>query len=414
MGCYHMGKPSRRARRQLRSRFQASVADGTLRIVIATTPTTGPSGVTLAPDLHLIRAALLYADHVELISPTATMTSGLDEIRAGGSAAYVALLASLDDDTLRHLAKNQNISGMRSVIDQLREFQQLNRTAKRNLAPATLAHYQGLDNYFQELFAEAGTHPIEQQLSDAGHAEIDEALASGLLTINHSVTKGLLNGDSTELGRIYGEMLQDVLAKGNALLLDEEMSSIVERMIAEGLVEQSATGMSRSAKAGAGTGLIARLPAFPNAKIGQVLEARAQLDAPLGRYRRAVKEYSQKLKSGPFSALLEDELDDLWTEDIQPSVLDLQRRVSAAEIARETLWEGFSVAKPIVTETAAALIHFQGPNIGLNEVVTTAAAVSTAAAGLAPPIAKSLRAANEAKKNDLFYLAALGKVLGHP
>lgn len=72
------GSPHDERAGQLRTKFAASVTDGALKIVIATTPTTGVAGVTLAPDLHLIRAALLYADHVELISPAATMVGGLE------------------------------------------------------------------------------------------------------------------------------------------------------------------------------------------------------------------------------------------------------------------------------------------------------------------------------------------------
>ncbi|WP_217376128.1 hypothetical protein [Paenarthrobacter ureafaciens] len=348
---------------------------------------------------------------MELISPAASMMSGLDELLDSGSAAYVSLLSGLGDKELRHLSQGMNVSDIRGVLNQLRSFQQMNRTERRNLPAAELAGNESLANYFNELFADHGTQPIEKQLLDAGHPEIDEALSSGLLSINHSVTNGLITGAPEDLGKVYGEMLQGVLDRGNALLLDEEMSLIVRRMIEEGMIEESPTGVARSVKAGTGTGLIARLPAFPAASVGRVLDARAQLDEPLGRYRRAVKDYSQKLKSAPFSTSLEHELDDLWLEEVQPSVVDLQRRVGGAAIARETLWEGFSVAKPLVAETAAALIHFQGPNIGLNEVVTTATAVTTAAAGFAPPVVKSLRAANEAKKSDLYYLAALGKAL---
>ncbi|UOD83347.1 GNAT family N-acetyltransferase [Paenarthrobacter ureafaciens] len=339
------------------------------------------------------------------------MVSGLDEIRVGGSTAYVALLNSLDDDTLSYLSKTKDVGRVRTLLSQLQDFQQLNRTAKRGLEPTTLAEYQALDSYFKHIVESTGTEPIERQLVESGHPEIDEALASGLLSVNHEVSNSLFTETSTEFGRIYGGILQDLLNQGNALLLDEQMSDIVEHMIAEGLVRPSETSVSRSTKAGAGAGMIARLPAFPNSRVGQILEARDQLESPLGRYRRAVKEYSQKLRSSPFSPALQDELDDLWLEEVQPSVVDLQHRVSGSTIARETLWEGFAAAKPIVTEAAAALIHFQGPHVGLDQVISTATAATTAVAGIAPPLVKSLRTAKEAKTSNLYYLAALGRIL---
>jgi hypothetical protein len=67
---------------------------------------------------------------------------------------------------------------------------------------------------------------------------------------------------------------------------------------------------------------------------------------------------------------------------------------------------------PIVTEAAAALIHFRAPTLGLDQVVSTAAAAATAVAGVTPPLVKSLQTALEAEKSDLFYLAALDKKTG--
>ncbi|WP_146072534.1 hypothetical protein [Arthrobacter sp. 4R501] len=409
-----MGKQSRRLSRKNRTKFAASVTDGNLRIVVATTPTTVGSGVTLIPDLKLIRAALLYADHVELISPSATMLEGLNDLRSGGVPAFLALAAGLDDETLKYRIKGDDPAQTREMINRLLEYRALTRQERRSLDVSTQAAYQGAEQGLAGLYSAIGTREIEDHVAGSGHPEIEVALQSGLLSINHGVTSVLISKSATEFGESYGSLLQNLVSRGSALLLDEQMSRIVELMVAEGQLSPSGTTTNRSIKATTGTGLIARLPAFPHADVHQVLEARDQLDSHLLRYRRAVKGYSQKMVSRPFTDDLQDELDDMWLEEIQPSVNELQHQLSRKIIAQNTLWEGLAAGKSIATEAAAALIHFQAPALGLDQVLATATAAATAVAGVAPPIVKALQKANEAKKGDLYYLAALNSRLGPP
>lgn len=407
-----MGKQSRRVSRKNRTKFAASVTNGNLRIVIATTPATGGSGVTLIPDLKLIRSALLYADHVELISPSATMIEGLNDLRSGGVPAFLALAVGLDDEALKHLINGGDPAQTRELLNRLLEFRALPRQERRSLDAITQATYRAAEQGLADIYAATGTGSIDDQVAGSGHPEIQLALQSGLLSINHGVTTDLITKSATEFGESYGRLLQGLVSRGSALLLDEQMSRIVELMIAEGQLSPSGTTTSRSIKASTGTGLIARLPAFPHADVHQVLKARDQLDSHLVRYRRAVKEYAQKLESTPFTDYLQDELDDMWLEEVQPSVSELQHQLSRKAIAQNTLWEGLAAGKPIAIEAAAALIHFQAPILGLDQVLATATAAATAVAGLAPPVVKAMQKSSEAKKSDLYYLAALNSSFG--
>src|SRR3954469_4015450 len=48
-----------------------------LKVVIATTPDRGSDGPSLQRDITLVKAALLYADEVELVSPGAAMLGSM-------------------------------------------------------------------------------------------------------------------------------------------------------------------------------------------------------------------------------------------------------------------------------------------------------------------------------------------------
>jgi hypothetical protein len=56
-----------------------------------------------------VKAAALYADEIELVSVGAVMIAGAAQLAGGGHQALLALMASLDDDTLRHLGGGKDM-----------------------------------------------------------------------------------------------------------------------------------------------------------------------------------------------------------------------------------------------------------------------------------------------------------------
>lgn len=53
--------------------------------------------------MELAKAAVLYADHVDLISTQAGALQQLSSMQGTGLAAVTGLITDLDDDTLEHL-----------------------------------------------------------------------------------------------------------------------------------------------------------------------------------------------------------------------------------------------------------------------------------------------------------------------
>lgn len=395
-----VGRKSVKKRDRLKS---IATRDG-LRIVIATTPTSHATGVELAYDLQLIRSALLYADQVEIISPGVTMLESMRQLHRAGPDALIALATSLDAETLAHLGGG-NPAQIQLLLQRISEYQSLNRAQKRNLPADARLLYETMLDQLRASIAGADQTGLERHATNVQMLEIDEALDSGLLKINHDVTQQMFVEDS--FGETYGEILRDLIAGGGSLLLDDQVGKVVRAMIREGMVEMSQVAEARSIKASAGTTMIAQLPAFHRAEVGKILEVRSDLDQQLSRYRRGMREYAQKLESYPFTPELQDELHDMWLEEIQPAVQDIQTKVSRKTIAKNTAWEAAASTKFFGIEGAASLLHFQGPSLGMEAVAATAAAATTAIGGLAGPFVNALRQAQEAKEHDLFYLASL-------
>ena len=80
-----------------------------LKVVVLSGPATSGSNVSLARDVQLAKAAVLYSDEVELVSPGAEMIGSLLQLAAAGPDALIDLLSAFDRKTLAYLNR-QNYS----------------------------------------------------------------------------------------------------------------------------------------------------------------------------------------------------------------------------------------------------------------------------------------------------------------
>ena len=94
-------KPPKRA--HVRTKPTIAEASRPLRVSIITSPKSEFGGPVLHRDVELVKAAVLYADEVELVSPGAAMLGAVAGLAEGGLPALLQLLGSLDDETLSHL-----------------------------------------------------------------------------------------------------------------------------------------------------------------------------------------------------------------------------------------------------------------------------------------------------------------------
>jgi hypothetical protein len=95
------GSPPRRAR----ARSKPTVSEEPVRVAIATVPRSHANGEPdLQPDVELVKAALLYADEVELVGLGMSLFAELQRAMGVGDNAGFDLLAAMDDDTLAYIA----------------------------------------------------------------------------------------------------------------------------------------------------------------------------------------------------------------------------------------------------------------------------------------------------------------------
>ena len=91
----------RRPPQRERRRTMETLSDAPIKVAIATTPQSArDGGRTLDQDTELAKAALLYANEVEIVSLGVSLFDAFRQVLDAGQFAGFDLIASLDDETI--------------------------------------------------------------------------------------------------------------------------------------------------------------------------------------------------------------------------------------------------------------------------------------------------------------------------
>jgi hypothetical protein len=95
-----MGRNAQR-RRQRRERSRVpSPSSPPTKLAVGTYPDSGGHNVSVRRDVELVKAALLYADEIELISPGAAMLGSVVGMAAAGADGLIEMMLTFDDETV--------------------------------------------------------------------------------------------------------------------------------------------------------------------------------------------------------------------------------------------------------------------------------------------------------------------------
>lgn len=413
-----MGKQSRRQSRRERPGRQRGVPKP-LQVVIGTAPHSDFTGPSMESDLRLVRSAVLYADTVHLVSPAAAMLGSVSALAAGDELDVLQLVTSLDDGTIAHLAGNNLPDNWRDAVTRMallgsRDWDSLEALTGEVVPPEVRA---ASDEWRDTLRAALGEFQgvAGTMIESSGAGELSPAIEAGILTLSSSGLEG--GSDADDMVAAYVDILRTHLRDPSVhLLFDEQIRDLVRGLIDEGQVEPSALSMVHAGRAAVGTGLVARLPAFPGVPLDELLQLRADLEDPLSRYRRAVAEMARRLNTPVLDPALEADLDDLWSLDAEPALQDLRAGLADHGLVREA-------ARSIATDVSSLVAGAAGSSItlgvsswaDLSGWLQVAGGVLPMAAALSGTGARALQARKAerqaAHRHDLFYLFELSQRL---
>lgn len=386
-------------------------------MVVAANP---GSAVTVAPELDLVKAALLYGDKVTLLSPVTTMflrVEGLQRFSPRQQIELIRRVGPIITDPVEFAA-------LESGLDQVAEFL---RTSARGGSLGDRLLRAGLLQQFE---------PITKQLGDAvteladqfGVDQLAKARAKGLVQIENAdpgdamdlLVSCITSAKLAETGqrledphtdRIvvdFVEKLSRHLSSGREyLIFDEPIANLTEAAIREGLFTPAKGPAGRSAQAMMASALMGRLPTFPTATVDEILDIRSELAPSLTQFRSAMVTISKTFTSQSWESSFEDEVHDAWVETVAPAVeaIEASIRDNASLLSRASGLVGF------LQPNWPSLMMLGAGTIGHEPV----AQVLGAAGQLVPPLLQALRdrhaAASDIRTQPFYFLYAVDQSL---
>lgn len=369
-------------------------------------------------EAELVKASVLYADSIELLSLGNQMIRELGQFTNSDPSNIWTLLASLDDKTLRQMNPSLDPDKLRQGVALLNTLppEALRTMAELDPQMAELSEFADVLDESHE-HATSGMAELraiaDQMRAESGAAELELALDHKLVRFNENV---MIGGDSDTVVRGFTDEIRRYLQDPTKfVLLDSTIADLVTSMIKEGLIRPPERSFSNASEAVLGTGFLARLPAFTDAPMDEVLDLRQDLDEPLGRYRRKVSQLRSELRTGPFDQHIQAEVDAVWRAEIAPAIGEVRQAMADHGLVRETVralganLSDFSIG----TWLPAGLAILSANVFDLGAAVSTTLTAGTA---LAPTVAKGLMNRSQgraaARSHDLYYLYEVDRRLG--
>ena len=416
-----MGKQSRRASRRNRpSRGRTRITVGPrdeLKITVLTSPSTEVGGVSLNEDVRLVRSALLYADSVELVSPGALLLAGMAVEAQRGPGFLLDLLDGLDDGALKQLGLSDDPTQMRDLLALHKSYGAMSRAERRRrLDPAEDRQLRALMREVDSLLGPSSQDfatTVNRLWDEAGASDLSAAAEAGLLTISSDAFNLHTSGDAMAE---YVETIQCLLQDPKAhLMFDQQVSALVTALMRETGTGLHPLTQSHAAQAATGAGLIERLPAFPDAPMELILEARDNLAEALGPYRKAVVRLAASLATAPPDPAYEVVLSDLWRNEVQPALSDLQGGLRSSSILRAAATSLASSPDAVAKATVGAGLLFGVTTVA--DINSWAQLAMTSAPLVVATAAQALKDRSEERRNqegrELFYLLDVEEALRH-
>lgn len=394
-----------------------TLSDAPVKVSIATTPQTSRDGVrALDQDVALTKAALLYANEVEIVSLGVSMFDSLRQVIDGGRFSGFDLIASLDDATITYL---RNRGGNENTFPD--DWRGTLRAAL-SIDPATL-EAEGIEGV--EALREL--HDVAEQTTKRLHDDLETLLEEqGATELVHAVRAGAVKiadlafvpsstlrpteldpSDSTDvqMWNWIDALVTRLTDRKTRLLFDRGAGDIIQSMFASGMLPANDQGLQLAAQAALGAGFAQRLPAFDMAKMDELLDMRKELAVPLARYRGAVIRFSKDVPR-VVGKDLDFEVEQLWQQTVVPELITLEDQMADHGLVKE-LARSLDVKdiRDFATWTAGA--YFTIADHSALEALTTGliATAAGSAATLALDAVRARRAGQESpRSSDFFYL----------
>lgn len=340
-------------------------------------------GLSLEPTMHLLKAALLYADHVTLYSIPAFVFQAINQLRKATPDQRLALLS----DMLPLVGAAENVE----ALTQLREILKLAR-GRRDLPKDVLVLREKLERMTKGLGAQMNDALLDQ-FGESSSQELDLSVKAGLVSIQP------IGDGSIDRNIIYHflDILESMTQRSaNLPLLDEQSRDVLRSGIEMGLVERP-SALAGSKHPSLAADFIERLPVI-DSDMATILDVRSELNPHVKPFREAMIGFSKEIASQPWETEFIRESELLYHEKIVPEVQRIE----------DALKSNSALTRAISSLTTSSTIAGSAIGFGIGQALSVgAAAIATPVVGGLAVTAKAVKEHGDEKRkikgNQLYF-----------
>ena len=371
-------------------------------VTVGTTPDNrSREGVSLARDIDLAKAALLYADRATLVSPSSNM---------------LVQMAAFAEAGVNSMSKKQRFDHMVEMVQALpggEAFAEIgplyhSLRKKRHLSPEERRVKLRIEGEVSGAWTQLRTTMLST-LDAAGGGELFDALDSGLLELHPlNLADPSTDGSTDDVVWAFADAIMEAVQDPSTyLLLDDGSGGLLRSFVREGHLGDVRGGDARGRQVTLAASLFERLPQFDLASLQEVLDVRRELDRHVSRFRAAMAEYSDSIEAASWDEDFAADAEAVFVRDVAPAVRDIEDAVASATYLRaltSRFTDKLSGLAPVLS-----LALTQAPT--LPDIVGLAAAGATGVANAYLAGKEHRDGRRSAEQNKLFFYYGAGRGL---
>lgn len=345
--------------------------------------------INLEQELRLVKAALLYADKIKLYSLNSLALMSmvqLGDLNTDEKLDFVELIAP-------HIASPENRDEISAFFNKLRSSSYDRRTQRsiaHHVKPFVDASWKEIEQVTQQMADQARFHELKRAVDEGilqVHTfELFKNKESRLSFIVDCVIKAkspvVNTQQSTEpiISEFVETISQTISDFSTFPLFDHPTGRLIELGIKEDKISISDADINRGKQSGLAGNLLEQLPLFEQATIDEVIDIRRELEKYLIRFRKAILEFSESMKTASWGKDFPSEANHVFIKNVAPAIQEIEEKIKTnkylATLARKL------VDKPLTMPSGAVLSVVMSHLNSIPEVVSNSLGPALASTAL--------------------------------
>ena len=357
-------------------------------------------------ELQYVKAALLYADKVTLISPMAYIYT---QLSSNGARMDIRSLIRLlkyivplcHERAPETYRRGQETINELSRIVSSKQYKSLSMPQKIEMRRLLNAISKEMDDYLLSMIGESQSKELASLLKS-------EKLVLKKFEHNIADTDGCVSE--------YFGLLMDSIHTSFPLF-DEISNDLMAAAVRSRVISLSDTECRKITHAGLSKNFIHRLPSFDSASVDEILDIRKELGGPLIRFRGKMLEYSDNIQAMPWDKDFIDECSILYEKEIIPSILEIEEQTKdngfVKNLAKNVITDGdfLKSAGGLLVGVAAAGVISSFSQAFSTDTAVILAGGTWAAQKIAMTYEEYHKTKQEITRNDLYFYYRAGQLL---